>query len=80
MPHFCATKFFSLIANRLFSMALPERASGLSKCRLTAYRARVKALSTWLQGLLLLGEASLSGMGRGATLLDEQKTFSGQLK
>jgi hypothetical protein len=26
----CATKFFSLIANRLFSMALPERASGLS--------------------------------------------------
>jgi hypothetical protein len=30
-----------------------------------------------LQGLLLLCEASLSGMGRGATLLDEQKTFSG---
>lgn len=31
MPHFCATKFFSLIANRLFSMALPERASGLTE-------------------------------------------------
>jgi hypothetical protein len=57
-----------------------ELSSVLSKCRLTAHRASVKALSTWLQGLLLLGEASLSGMGRGATLLDEQKTFSGQLK
>src|ERR687895_407227 len=29
MPHICATKFFSLIANCLFSMTLPERASGL---------------------------------------------------
>jgi hypothetical protein len=57
-----------------------ELSSVLSKCRLTAHRARVKALSTWLSGVLLLGEASLSGMGRGATLLDEQKTFSGQLK
>jgi hypothetical protein len=38
-----------------------ELSSVLSKCRLTAHRARVKALSTWLQGLLLLGEASLSG-------------------
>jgi hypothetical protein len=33
-----------------------------------------------LQGLLVLGEASLSGMGRGAALVDEQKTFRGQLK
>src|SRR2546430_4105414 len=57
-----------------------ELSSVLSKCRLTAHRARVKALSTLLQGLLLLCEASLSGMGRGATLLDERKTFSGQLK
>lgn len=57
-----------------------ELSSVLSKCRLTAHRARVKALSTLLHGLLLLCEASLSGMGRGATLLDEQKTFSGQLK
>jgi hypothetical protein len=38
----------------------------LSKCRLAAHQARVKALSTRLQGLLLLGETSLSGMGRGA--------------
>jgi hypothetical protein len=37
MPHFCATKFFSLITNRLFSMALPERASGLSLCRRTRF-------------------------------------------
>src|SRR5256885_11844697 len=57
-----------------------ELSSVLSKCRLTAHRARVKALSTLLQGLLLLCEASLSGMGRGAALLDERKTFSGQLK
>jgi hypothetical protein len=57
-----------------------ELSSVLSKCRLTAHRARVKALSSLLQGLLLLGEAGLSGMGRGAALLDEQKTFSGQLK
>ena len=52
----------------------------LSKCRLAAHRARVKALSSLLQGMLLLGEASLSGMGRGAALLDEEKTFGGQLK
>ena len=57
-----------------------EISSVLSKCRLAAHQARLKALSTLLQGLLLLGEASLSGMGRGATLLDEQKTYSGQLK
>jgi hypothetical protein len=48
-----------------------EISSVLSKCRLATHRARVKALSTLLQGLLLLGEASLSGMGREATLLDE---------
>jgi hypothetical protein len=47
---------------------------------LATHRARVKALSTLLQGLLLLCEASLSGMGRGAALLDEEKTFQGQLK
>ena len=52
-----------------------ELSSVLSKCRLTTHRARVKALSTLLQGLLLLCEASLSGMGRGAALLDEQKTY-----
>jgi hypothetical protein len=52
----------------------------LSNCRLAAHQARVKALSTLLQGMLLLCEASLSGMGRGAALLDEEKTFWGQLK
>jgi hypothetical protein len=52
-----------------------EISSGLSKCRLAAHQARLKALSTLLQGLLLLGEASLSGMGRGAVLLDEKKPF-----
>ena len=57
-----------------------EIASVLSKCRLAAHRARLKAVSTLLPGLLLLGEASLSGMGRGAALLDEEKTFRGQLQ
>jgi hypothetical protein len=57
-----------------------ELSSVLSKCRLATHRARMKVLSTLLQGRLLLGEASLSGMGRGAAVLDEQKTFSGQLK
>jgi hypothetical protein len=52
----------------------------LSNCRLAAHRVRVKALSTLLQGMLLLCEASLSGMGRGAALLDKEKTFRGQLK
>jgi hypothetical protein len=52
----------------------------LSNCRLAAHQARVKALSTLLQGMLLLCEASLSGMGRGAALLDKEKTFRGQLK
>ena len=52
----------------------------LSNCRLAAHQARVKALSTLLQGMVLLCEASLLGMGRGAALLDEEKTFRGQLK
>jgi hypothetical protein len=52
----------------------------LSNCRLAAHQARVKALSPLLQGMLWLCEASLSGMGRGAALLDEEKTFRGQLK
>jgi hypothetical protein len=57
-----------------------EISSVLSKCRLATHRARLKALSTLLQGLLLLCEASLSGKGRGAALLDEEKAFRGQLQ
>ena len=57
-----------------------EIASVLSKCRLAAHRARLKAVSTLLQGLLLLCEASLLGMGRGAVLVDEEKSFGGQLQ
>jgi hypothetical protein len=63
-----------------YDSLLDEISSVLSNCRLAAHQARLKALSTLLQGLLLLGEASLSGMGRGAALLDEEKTFRGQLK
>jgi hypothetical protein len=63
-----------------YDSLLNEISSVLSNCRLAAHQARLKALSTLLQGLLLLGEASLLGMGRGAALLDEEKTFRGQLK
>jgi hypothetical protein len=63
-----------------YDSLLNEISSVLSKCRLAAHQARLKALSTRLQGLLLLGEASLSGTGRGAALLDEEKTFRGQLQ
>src|SRR5512134_4132337 len=63
-----------------YDSLVDELSRVLSNCRLAAHRARVKALSTLLQGLLVLGEASLSGMGRGAALVDEQKTFRGQLK
>src|SRR5512138_1632814 len=63
-----------------YDSLVDELARVLSTCRLAAHRARVKALSTLLQGVLLLGEASVAGMGRGAALVDEQKTFQGQLK
>src|SRR5512134_719896 len=63
-----------------YDSLVDELSRVLSKCRLAAHQARVKALSTLLQGMLLLCEASLSGMGRGAALLDEEKTFRGQLK
>jgi hypothetical protein len=63
-----------------YDSLVDELSRVLSTCRLAAHRARVKALSTLLQGLLVVGEASLSGMGRGAALADEQKTFQGQLK
>jgi len=63
-----------------YDSLVEELSRVLSNCRLATHRARVKALGTLLQGMLLLCEASLSGMGRGAALLDEQKTFRGQLK
>jgi len=63
-----------------YDSLVDELSRVLSNCRLAAHQARVKALSTLLQGMLLLCEASLSGMGRGAALLDEEKTFRGQLK
>jgi hypothetical protein len=50
-----------------------ELSSVLSKCRLATHRARVKALTTLLQGLLLLCEASLSGMGRAGTYITQRR-------
>jgi hypothetical protein len=43
-------------------------------------RARCKALAWLLQGLLLWRAATLSGMGRGVALANEQKTLIGQLQ
>jgi hypothetical protein len=43
-------------------------------------RARGKALAWRLQGLLLWRAATLSGMGRGIALANEQKTLIGQLQ
>ena len=47
---------------------------------LVIHLARSKALIWLLQGLLLMRQATLSGMGRGIALADEQKTFIGQLQ
>jgi hypothetical protein len=59
-----------------YDSLLNEISSVLSNCRLAAHQARLKALSTLLQGLLLLGEASLSGMGRGAALVRRREDLS----
>jgi hypothetical protein len=43
-------------------------------------RARCKAMAWLLQGLLLWRAATLSGMGRGVALANEEKTLIGQLQ
>jgi len=44
------------------------------------HQARLKAMAHLLQGLLMLRQASLSGMGRGLALLNPEMTFRGQLQ
>jgi hypothetical protein len=44
------------------------------------HQARCKALAWLLQGLLLWRAATLSGMGRGVALANEEKTLMGQLQ
>jgi hypothetical protein len=44
------------------------------------HRARCKALAWLLQGLLLWRAATLSGMGRGVALANEEKRLIGQLQ
>ena len=44
------------------------------------HQARLKALAYLLQGLLTLRQATLSGMGRGVTLVNPDTTFRGQLQ
>jgi hypothetical protein len=43
-------------------------------------KGRVKAIREMLEGLIYLKEGTLSGMSRGATILDEKKKFNSQLK
>jgi hypothetical protein len=52
----------------------------LRSTRATGHTARSKALTVFLQGLLLFKQASLSGMGRGVAVVYEDKSFRGQLK
>jgi hypothetical protein len=44
------------------------------------HRARIKALVVMVQGVLYLRQAWLSGMARGAVILNEETTFVSQLK
>src|SRR5215813_1390033 len=55
-------------------------ASLFSDTEMGAHAARVTATATLLQGLLFTKQATLSGMGRGAALLDGQTRFVSQLK
>jgi hypothetical protein len=47
---------------------------------LVIHLARSKALTWLLQGLLLMRQATLSAMGRGIALINEEKTLMSQLQ
>lgn len=52
----------------------------LGQSQFGQHQARQTSMSVMLQGLLHMCESSLSSMARGSVLLDEYKTFRGQLK
>lgn len=52
----------------------------LRSTQATGHKARSKALTMLLQGLLLVKQASVSGMGRGIAVIYAEKSFRGQLK
>lgn len=63
-----------------FNMILTFVSSLFSAITAGNHEARVKATAVLLQGLLLMKQASLSGMGRGAAILNKGKSFMSQLK
>jgi hypothetical protein len=44
------------------------------------HQTRLKAMAYLLQGLMVLRQATLSGMGRGVVLANPEMTFRGQLQ
>lgn len=62
------------------SILFPFVSMILRSTQATGHTARSKALTMLLQGLLLLKQASLSGMGRGVAVIYTEKSFRGQLK
>src|SRR5215467_8549483 len=63
-----------------FTILFPFVSMILRSTQATGHTARSKALTMLLQGLLLVRQASLSGMGRGVAVVYEEKSFRGQLK
>ena len=63
-----------------YTLLFPFVSTILHSTLTTGHRARSKALTLLLQGLLLFKQASLSGMGRGVAVLYEENSFRGQLK
>src|SRR5215831_17252530 len=82
----CELRGYITYGKRRLSMAyhstllFPFVSTILHSTLTTGHRARSKALTLLLQGLLLFKQASLSGMGRGVAVLYEEKSFRGQLK
>src|SRR5215510_10770150 len=70
----------SLLMAYHFSILFPFVSMILRSTQATGHTARSKALTMLLQGLLLVKQASLSGMGRGVAVVYEEKSFRGQLK
>lgn len=63
-----------------YSLKISVLMSVLIKKGFEKNKGRVKAIEEMVEGLMYLKEATLSGISRGATILDEKKEFSSQLK
>jgi len=63
-----------------YSLKISVLISVLIKKGFEKNKARVKAIGEMVEGLMYVKEATLSGISRGATVLDEGKKFESQLK